>query len=102
MWLFGGWIQRRCDRLDKLNQPHAAQVLSTQYRTVSLINRDLKVELQIPRSYVAKYAHWLSTTELEHICASKDTQEEHSRLCSRVLLRSALATCLGTGWQLSV
>eukprot|EP00892_Ulva_mutabilis_P003909 jgi/Ulvmu1/1890/UM012_0047.1 len=56
---------------------------------------------QIPRSYVARYAHWLSTTELEHVCASKNTQEEHSRLCSRVLLRSALATCLGTGWQLS-
>lgn len=56
---------------------------------------------KVPRSYVEKYAHWLTTTELRFICGAGDPLEEHTRLCSRILLRSALATCLGQGLQLS-
>lgn len=58
--------------------------------------------LQIPRSVVERYAHWLTYQELAHICAAPAPFEEHVRLCSRVLMRSALATCLGQGIQLSV
>ena len=58
--------------------------------------------MQIPRSVVERYAHWLSYSELAHICAAPVSTEEHSRLCARVLMRSALATCLGQGIQLSV
>jgi hypothetical protein len=58
--------------------------------------------VQVPRSYVEKYAHWLSATELQYICAAPDTLEEHARLCARVLMRSAIAASLGEGIQLSV
>ena len=58
--------------------------------------------MQIARSSVERYAHWLTYDELAHICAAPRPFEEHSRLCARVLMRSAVATCLGEGVQLSV
>lgn len=76
---------------------------SAQAATHNLIEQDeINSMLQVPRSYVEKYAHWLTTTELRFICGAGDPLEEHTRLCSRILLRSALATCLGQGLQLSV
>ena len=60
------------------------------------------METQIPRSTVERYAHWLTYAELAYICGAREPFEEHARLCQRVLMRSAIATCLGDGIQLSV
>jgi hypothetical protein len=58
--------------------------------------------VQVPRSTVERYAHWLTYQELAHICAASKSAEQHARLCSRVLMRTAIATCLGEGIRLSV
>lgn len=49
-----------------------------------------------------RYAHWLSYGELDYICSAPKSAEQHARLCSRVLMRSVIATCLGQGVRLSV
>lgn len=58
--------------------------------------------MQIPRSAAEKHAHWLGADELDYIMAASGAQIQHERLCARVMIRSAIATCLGTGVKLSV
>jgi hypothetical protein len=76
------------------------------YRLVNAVRASRQITyampVQVPRSVVERYAHWLTYQELAHICAASDTGEQHARLCSRVLMRSAIATCLGEGIRLSV
>lgn len=55
----------------------------------------------VPRSAAERNAHWLSGDELSFICDARSSDEQHARLCARIMIRSAIATSLGPGIQLS-